>query len=254
MGKGSRRDVKRLISGGEVSVNGEIIRDAAFYVDTDRDSVCLAGEEVPFVRYIYLMMNKPEGYICSVRDKKFKVVTDLVPQKYSHYNVFPIGRLDLDTTGLLILSNDGKFSHELLSPNKNVSKVYEVVLDVAATDAQLSQLEEGVTILLKNREEHFCRALSAERVDSEAEGCVERRVDNEAVSKEDGSDNPADKIRLTISEGKFHQVKKMLGAVGLGVMSLKRVRIGALDLDGSLLPGEVRELTPEECALAMVQD
>lgn len=95
-----------------------------------------------------------------------------------------------------------------------MSKVYEVVLDVAATDAQLSQLEEGVTILLKNREEHFCRAL-AERVDSEAEGCVERRADNEAVSKEDGSDNP-DKIRLTISEGKASPGKEDAGRCGAG--------------------------------------
>lgn len=221
MGKGSRNDVKNSIRRGQVSVNGIPARSGSQLIDPEFDQVVFQGEPVRYIPYVYLMLNKPAGYLCATEDRVHPTVVSLVPEAYSHYRVFPVGRLDIDTTGLLILTNDGAFSHSITSPVREVQKVYEALLDRPIGEEETEALIRGVDIDTKK-------------------GRVEvRAVSVVAVGKST--------FHLTITEGKFHQVKKMFEAVGRTVLALRRIRIGGLALDESLSEGEVRVLTEQEC-------
>lgn len=211
----TRKDSKNLIKKGLVSINGEIIKDAGANVK-ETDSLAVEGKKADYKKFIYLMMNKPQGYISATDDKNKKTVLDLLPENFKRYDLFPAGRLDIDTEGFLLLTNDGQTAHNLLSPSKKVGKEYFVRLEKPLSEKDRLTIEGGVDI------GGYVTKPSRIRVESETE-CV-----------------------ITIVEGKFHQVKKMFECVGNKVIYLKRISFASLPLDPNLALGEYRFLTPEE--------
>ena len=211
----SRKDIKQLIRKKAVTVNGEIITKPEMQVE-ENDAVTVNGQAVLYRRFVYLLLNKPSGYVSATEDKKYPVVTDLVPEEYRHFDVFPAGRLDIDTEGLLILTNDGEFVHDITSPKKNVYKRYFARLDKPAEDADISVFQGGMEF------KEFTAKPAKLEICADAEAYVE------------------------ISEGKFHQVKRMFERVGKTVVYLKRVSIGGLKLPEDLASGEVKEIGYEE--------
>ncbi|MCM3035663.1 rRNA pseudouridine synthase [Bacillus pumilus] len=220
-GFGSRKDVKKLVKARAVTVNGELAKQVKDHVDPSNDEVLVHGERVEYKEFIYLMMNKPDGVISATEDVRDETVVDLLEPEDIAREPFPVGRLDKDTVGLLLLTNDGQLAHQLLSPKKHVPKTYEVHLKYPLGDQDIKRLEEGVIILDDYRTKPA-------------------KVEVDANEKEDT------RIRLTITEGKYHQVKLMAKAVGNEVIFLKRRSMGSLSLDEDLAPGEYRELTDEE--------
>lgn len=218
VGIGTRSEVKNYIKKGLVSLNGEVVRKPEIKVDADRDSVSYNGEKCTYVQYAYYMLNKPEGVISATRDRVSATVLDLLGNP-GIKGLFPVGRLDKDTEGLLLITNDGMLSHELLSPKKHVDKVYYVSIKKKLQPEDIRRLETGVPI---------------------EEGCLSMPAKVEVLDEKE--------ILLTIHEGKFHQVKKMLHAVDNEVLYLKRLSMGSLRLDECLAPGEFRPLTEEEVA------
>ena len=221
---GTRSQVKDLLKKGLVTVNGIKITKPETKVDEKKDIVCYGGKAYRYRPFAYYMMNKPSGVISATVDDKEKTVLDLFTEQMKDQmegipvkDIFPVGRLDKDTVGLLLLTNDGELAHRLLSPKKHVPKKYYVETDVSITKDQTIQLEVGVDI-------------------------GEKELTKEAVIEvlEDKS------CYITITEGKFHQVKRMFQAVGLKVLYLKRISMGALLLDEDLKEGEIRELNQEE--------
>lgn len=217
-GKGSRKEIKQLLKSGIVSVNGSVVTSADFRVDEIKDTVTMDGISLTYKKYIYLMLNKPQGYVSAVYDNKLPVVTELVPHKFAHYEVFPVGRLDIDTEGLLILTNDGSLTHRVLSPRSHVSKTYYVKTLLPVKASYIETFREGVTL------------------DDGYKTMPAKLIPGEDINS----------CTLTICEGKFHQVKRMMEAVGNKVTYLKRIKMGDLSLDPSLSLGEIRELTEEE--------
>ena len=217
----SRRDVRGLVKRGAVAVNGVPAKAPDMKVNENQDVVCVNGEHIIYRKYIYLMMNKPQGYLSATEDDRDPVVIDLLPEEYRHFSPFPVGRLDKDTEGLLLLTNDGQFDHELMSPRKNLFKRYYAELDRPA-------VEEDIT--------------------SFASGMEFKEFTAKSARLEIDPDDPK-KVFVEIAEGKYHQVKRMCEKVGKTVIFLKRVAIGPLQLDGTLKTGEIRELTQEEYAL-----
>lgn len=220
-GFGSRKDVKKLVKARAVTVNGEVAKQVKDHVDPSNDEVLVHGERVEYKEFIYLMMNKPDGVISATEDLRDETVVDLLEPEDIAREPFPVGRLDKDTVGLLLLTNDGQLAHQLLSPKKHVPKTYEVHLKYPLGDQDIKRLEEGVVIL----DDYHTKPA---------------KVEVDANEEEDT------RIRLTITEGKYHQVKLMSQAVGNEVIFLKRLTMGAVSLDEDLAPGEYRELTDEE--------
>ncbi len=225
-GKGSRKEIKQFLKDGKVAVNDKIIKNADFQVDENNDKVLFFGEEIIYKKFIYLMLNKPAGYISATEDKMLPVVSSLVPSELAHFEVFCAGRLDIDTTGLLLLTNDGAFAHHLMSPKHHIEKKYYALIDTPVTEIDIEKMKNGITL-------------------DDGYKCMEAKL--EIISTK----NNQSEIYLTICEGKFHQVKRMFEAVGKKVLSLKRVSIGGVLLDASLEEGEMRELTEEELSLLM---
>jgi len=219
-GFGSRKDVKEIIKKGSVTVNGEIVNSPKINLDPYEDEVRVDGQPVAYQEFYYLMMNKPAGVISATEDFRQQTVLDLLPDFYQSLNLFPLGRLDKDTEGLLLLSNDGQLAHRLLSPKKHVPKVYYAVVDGEVDHEDISVFRRGIRL-----EEDFT-TLPAEL---------------EVIQPGTPSH-----VKVTIYEGKFHQVKRMFQAVGKRVIYLKRIAMGKLNLDESLTPGEARELSEEE--------
>lgn len=216
-GIASRSQIKKDCKKGIVTVNGIVVKESEHSINEDSDVICYNGKQVLLQKNRYIMLNKPAGVVSATQDRNDKTVLDLIAPDIRK-DMFPVGRLDKDTTGLLLLTNDGDLSHNLLSPRKHVDKVYFVICANELTDYQKHQLENGVDI---------------GEPDLTLPAKVEYGID-------------LLHIYLTITEGKFHQVKRMLKSVGNEVLSLKRVRMGSLCLDESLLPGEYRELTEKE--------
>ncbi len=214
LGYGTRKEVKELIRKGYVSVDGEIIKSDDIKVD-ENSEVIIFDEEVKYDKYIYLMLNKPDGYISATYDNKLPTVLDLI-YGYESRNLFPVGRLDIDTYGLLILTNDGNLAHRLLSPKYHVDKKYYVKYDGVYNDNIPKIFEKGIPL-----DDFVCKPAKYENLKS-----------GEAY--------------ITISEGKFHQVKRMMEYVGLTVTYLERIEFGPLKLDSNLKRGEFRRLTEEE--------
>ncbi len=220
MGYGSRKDVKRYIKDGLVTVNGNTIIKSEYKVNPYEDVITINGEELRYREYIYLMMNKPMGLVSSTDDPFTRTVIDLLSEEYLNYKPFPVGRLDKDTEGLLLISNDGKLAHELLSPKKHVDKKYYAEIDGTVEEEHITIFKEGIVL------DDGYKTLPAEL----------EIIESGVFSK----------VNLIIREGKFHQIKRMFEALSMKVIYLKRIQMGTLILDETLSPGEYRELTDEE--------
>ncbi|MCM3113404.1 pseudouridine synthase [Lederbergia lenta] len=223
LGYGSRKEVKKILKNGSVTVNGKTVKDAKVHVDTGNDSIMILGEEIHYKEFIYLMMNKPPGVISATEDSRDETVVDLLAHADMVYTPFPVGRLDKDTEGFLLLTNDGQLAHQLLSPKKNVPKTYFAVINTEVTAEDVEEFKKGVTL---------------------DDGYHTKPGELKVLKSGLRSD-----IELTITEGKFHQVKRMFEAVGKKVIYLKRISMGPLKLDDSLSLGEYRELSEEEINL-----
>ena len=222
MGYGSRKEVKQLLKEKAVTVDGVAVKDAAMKVDPETQDVSVYGERVVYTEFIYLMMNKPPGIISATEDRYDETVIDLLDPLAQHFKPFPVGRLDKDTEGLLLITNDGSLSHNLLSPKKHVPKTYYATIDGVVTEADIEAFRKGVEL---------------------EDGYVTKPGELVILKSGDVSE-----IELTIQEGKFHQVKRMFEAVGKKVTYLKRLSMGPLVLDETLELGDYRELTEEELA------
>lgn len=223
LGFGSRKEVKQLLKSGAVQINETVIKDAKAHVDPIHDVVTLNGEEVHYKEYTYLMMNKPPGVISATEDTREETVIDLLGIEDQVFEPFPVGRLDKDTEGLLIITNDGQLAHRLLSPKKHVPKKYFAVIEGEVTEEDIEAFKEGVVL---------------------DDGYLTKPGELTIIKSGLSSD-----IELTISEGKFHQVKRMFQAVGKRVIYLKRMTMGPIELDETLELGEYRELTEEEIVM-----
>lgn len=222
MGVGTRSEVKVFIKKRRVQVGNEVVNDPNRKVTVGVDSVRVDGREVSYVHYEYYMLNKPAGVLSATEDKHAKTVIDLI-ETSKRKDLFPVGRLDKDTEGLLLITNDGDLAHSLLSPKKHVDKEYYAKVEGVVTNEDIEAFAKGLQV-----DEDF-QAMPAKLT---------------ILSQGEFSE-----ITLIIQEGKFHQVKRMFEAVGKKVVYLKRLSMGLLQLDVSLQPGEYREVTQEELAL-----
>ncbi|WP_310832658.1 pseudouridine synthase [Paenibacillus pedocola] len=232
MGIGSRSEIRKQAKQGLITVNGAVVKDSGFHVDPYKDEIEVAGEPVRYREYVYLMMNKPPGVLSATEDKRDRTVLDLLKPEHAQFEPFPVGRLDKDTVGLLLLTNDGKLAHELLSPRKHVPKTYEATVEGEVDAEDVAAFAAGVEL---------------------EDGYVTLPAQLTILSRERGT-KTISHISLTITEGKFHQVKRMFIAVGKKVTFLKRVSMGELTLDESLPLGACRELTAAELALLTAAD
>ena len=213
----SRREARRAVKIGEVTVDGMIIKDFGYQADIDTQKIEYKGNSMEYKEHLYIIMNKPKGVISASEDKQKETVIDLVPEHLRRPTLFPVGRLDKDTTGLLLITDDGDFSHNLLSPKKNITKTYHAVLDGDITDEMCEIFAKGVVLADGTK----CREAELKRIGN----C---------------------QAEIKISEGKYHQIKRMFGVVGLGVNELSRIAIGGLTLPENLEVGQARELKKGE--------
>ncbi|WP_432667587.1 pseudouridine synthase [Wukongibacter baidiensis] len=220
MGYGSRKDLKKHIKNGLVKVDGEVVKKSSIHVDPYESVIEVNGEKVEYKEYVYIVMNKPADVISATYDRNHSTVIDLLEEKYLPFEPFPMGRLDIDTEGMLILTNDGKLSHEMLSPKKHIPKTYYAHIEGRVNDEDIEAFKEGIVL------DDGYKTLASELA----------IIESGDISK----------IQLTIYEGKFHQVKRMFQARNKKVVYLKRVAMGDLKLDEKLDLGEYRELTDEE--------
>ena len=219
MNLGTRSEVKKLITKGQIQVNGTIVKKPELKLDPTSDRVQYQGQEITYVIYEYYMLNKPSGVISATEDKRDTTVIDLIESR-QRKDLFPVGRLDKDTEGLLLITNDGALAHRLLSPKRHVDKTYYAKISGEVTKEDIETFEKGVCI-----------------------GEEKLTLPAKLVILKSGAES---EIELTIQEGRFHQVKRMFQAVGKEVVYLKRLSMGSLSLDPSLKPGEYRKLTKEE--------
>lgn len=219
MGIGTRSELKAWIRNGRVTVNGHICNKPEQKVSSNTDEICFDDRKVNYVNFLYLMLNKPAGVVSATRDNVSSTVLDLIEDKQGK-DLFPVGRLDKDTEGFLLLTNDGELTHQLLSPKKHVDKVYYAKVNGKVTEEDRALFLAGVEI---------------------GEECLTLPAQLTIIKSDEISE-----IELTIQEGKFHQVKRMFEAVDKEVIYLKRLSMGGLALDPDLALGEYRELTVEE--------
>lgn len=216
----SRTDAKQMIKKGRVSVNGIPAKSGDVKV-ADADIVAVDGNEISYSRFVYIMMNKPKGVISASEGKGEKTVVDLVPSDMQRRGLFPAGRLDKDTTGFVLLTDDGEFAHSILAPSRHIDKTYVVTLDKPVTPEVVQDFRSGME-------------LNGERL---------LQADAEIISED------ATVCRVVLRQGLYHQIKRMFKKHGLTVLELKRVKMGNLPLDDSLLPGECRYLSQKELDL-----
>ena len=219
---GSRTEVKNFLKAGRVTVNGKKEKSAKLQINEDTDEICFDGQKLEYEEFVYYMMNKPQGVISATEDPKHKTVLDLLDDLARSKEVFPVGRLDIDTHGLLLLTNDGKLAHALLSPKRHVDKTYLARINGVMTDADVETFAQGVPL-----KDFTCQPAKLELVS------IDREKDQSLV-------------RVTIAEGKFHQVKRMVAYCGKEVVDLQRLTMGTLTLDEDLKRGEWRRLSKEE--------
>lgn len=212
----SRKEIKEMIRGKRIFVNGVVALKPEMKVDTLKDEIMVDGVLCEFRKYVYLMLNKPKGYISATEDRNMATVLDLVPFEYQHRNLFPAGRLDKDTTGLMIITNDGDFAHNILSPKKHVKKEYIVTIDMPITDGMIKGFSEGIKL-----NDGDCKPSKLEIIDK-------------YIGK------------VTLVEGRYHQIKRMFGCYGAKVLELKRICMGNFYLPDDLDAGECREFTSLE--------
>lgn len=212
-----RSVVRKGIFRGLATVNSVVVRDIAFLIDGENDIIVYDDIKIGYKEHVYILMNKPKGVLSAATDKARQTVVDLVPEHLRRADIAPVGRLDKDTTGLLLITDDGVFAHNCISPKKEISKSYIVTLDGDINDDMIEKFKEGITLA----DGTACKSAILERI----------------------RENVA---RVIISEGKYHQIKRMFGVVGLGVNELHRESIGNLVLSDDLRSGECIEMTKQE--------
>lgn len=219
LGIGSRKEVKEIVKKGHIKINSTVAKNSDTKIDENNDKIYLDDNLLVYEKFVYIMLNKPAGVVSATFDNKNKTVIDLI-NEYKHLNLFPFGRLDKDSEGLLIISNDGKLAHDLLSPKKHVDKTYYVDVEGIVTDDDILKFKEGITL-------------------DDGKVCKSAKLE---IIKSDEISN----CHVTISEGVFHQVKRMFESVNKKVIYLKRITFGNISLDNTLKLGEYRKLTEEE--------
>ena len=219
---GSRTEVKNFLKLGRVTVNGKKEKSAKLQIDEEKDEIRFDGQKLDYEEFVYYMMNKPKGVISATEDPKHKTVLDLLDDLARSKEVFPVGRLDIDTHGLLLLTNDGKLAHALLSPKRHVDKTYMAQVKGIMTDEDIETFAKGIPL-----KDFTCQPAKLELVSIDTE-------ENKSL------------VRVTIAEGKFHQVKRMVAYCGKEVVDLQRLTMGTLTLDEELKHGEWRRLSKEE--------
>lgn len=218
-GQYSRKEVKALIAKGRIAVDGRVVSSSSEKADPLTTQISIDGKSLAFKRNLYLMLHKPKGYVSATEDRDHPTVLELVPQEYRGRNLFPAGRLDRDTTGLMIITDDGVLAHNILAPKKHVPKLYHVELDIPVTEEMRLGFSEGVML-------------------------------NDGVSKAADLIKTGEKTaEVTLREGRYHQIKRMFGCFGAEVLELKRLGMGRLTLPEDLAEGKCREMSEEELAL-----
>ena len=226
----SRAEAKKLLREGGVTVNGAVVTRPESQLDADADEVCAAGKSLRYKKHLYIMMNKPAGVISASRDPNAETVIDLLPEELRRPGLFPAGRLDKDTTGFVLITDDGQFAHDILAPRRHVPKNYTVWTRRRLTADEEARFRGGMAV--------------GDTVFREAE------LSLTGIEEETGRYV----YSVTIREGRYHQIRIMFAALGAPVVSLRRNRIGGLTLDPSLAPGQARELTAEEKAAIAGRD
>ncbi|MFM1540801.1 pseudouridine synthase [Helcococcus ovis] len=216
-GIGTRKEVKQYIKNGLILLNDKVVLKSTQQVDENKDKIKFKNHEIIYKKYIYLMMNKPQGYISATKDYN-DTVLDLLDEKFQNKDIFPVGRLDKDTEGLLILTNDGKLAHELLSPKKKVDKKYYAKVDNILSEEDIDKFKDGIYL---EKEQYLTMPAKLEIISNY-------------------------ECYVYIKEGKYHQVKRMLKSCGKEVLYLKRISMGNINLDETLDLGQYRELTEKE--------
>ena len=219
---GSRTEVKNFLKAGRVTVNGKKEKSAKLQINEETDEICFDGQKLDYEEFVYYMMNKPQGVISATEDSEHKTVLDLLDDLARSKEVFPVGRLDIDTHGLLLLTNDGQLAHALLSPKRHVDKIYLARVDGIMTQEDVETFAQGIPL-----KDFTCKPAKLELVSLD-------REKNQSL------------VRVTIAEGKFHQIKRMVAYCGKEVVDLQRLTMGTLTLDENLKRGEWRRLTTEE--------
>jgi|SRR5690625_2414747 len=219
-GYGSRKDVKALVKKGRVSVDQHIVTNSGMHVDPSKHCVTVDNNVVHYEQFIYLMLHKPQGYLTATKDAYQKTVLDLIPDEFNHFHLFPVGRLDKDTEGLLIITNDGLVNHQLTSPNREIFKTYYATIDGCIKKEHIQQFKDGIVL---------------------DDGYKTKSARLHIITSANISE-----VELSICEGKFQQVKRMFEAIGMRVTYLKRLSMGEIHLDHSLRLGEVRRLNEKE--------
>lgn len=226
-GKYSRSEVRKLVKQGLVTVNGTVVKASDMKCDAGRDSICVAGVSLSYKKHLYIMLNKPKGVISATEDSSQKTVLDLIPPELKRQGLFPAGRLDSDTTGFVLITDDGDFAHCILSPKNHIMKTYHATLKLPLTEEDIVRFKEGLTL-------------------SDGTKCLEAHVRT--------LENAENVAEIKICEGKYHQVKRMFASLGNKVLELRRVQMGALPLDIDLPEGACRELTEAEVDLLCRKD
>lgn len=223
----SRNDARNMIKNGLVSVDNKVVSDIGGKFDADVVNIAVNGKEISYKEFIYIMMNKPQGVVSATRDPKIKTVIDIVPENLKRKNLFPAGRLDRDTVGFMLITDDGDFAHRILSPSKHVNKTYIAHLRDRLSEESRKILENGAVL-------------------SDGTECMDATVKM--------LDDELKVAEITIREGKYHQIKRMFASVGNEVVFLKRISMGKLHLDESLKEGECREITQKELSMIEMKD
>ena len=216
----SRKEIKTHIKKGNIKINDAIAKSHEQKIDTDKDQIYLNHTLIVYKPYVYIMLNKPQGVVSASNSKSHQTVLDLVPQNLYRSDLFPAGRLDKDTEGFVLITNDGDFAHHILSPKNHIEKKYVAVLDGRLTAQGIARIEDGITLA----DDTICQKATLRVLDD--------------------SDTPS--VEVTICEGKYHQIKRMFGVLELGVLQLKRIQMGNLPLDPNLGSSECREILHKE--------
>lgn len=228
-GLGTRSEVKSLLKAKRITVNGKVVNNGKVQVNPETDEILFDGEKIQYEEFVYIMMNKPKGVVSATEDNLHKTVLDLIDPLYFKKGVFPVGRLDIDTHGLLLLTNDGELAHRLLSPKKHVTKIYQARVEGVMTPEDATAFEKGIVL-------------------SDGTECMPARLDILSTAQDESI------VQIHLKEGKFHQVKRMVKACGKTVVDLQRLTMGPLKLDESLALGESRPLTEEELESLMMNE
>ena len=215
----SRKDIKKLVLQKRVRLNGELLLKTDKKIEPEKDVISIDGKEINITKNVYLILNKPAGYISATEDRNQKTVLDLIEEKYSHRELFPAGRLDKDTTGMMIITDDGQFAHNILAPKKHISKTYEVEIDIPVTEEMIKSFESGI-----NLNDGVCKTAKLEITGTYS-----------AI--------------VILTEGRYHQIKRMFGCFGAKVVKLHRIAMGNLELPKDLEEGKSRELSKQELDL-----